>query len=254
MSVTNFRRASLKNGLPKSSEFGDIPFTTPTPSPVTAGLVRWYDAGNSLSYPTSGSTWTDLQASGYNLTLTNSPTYTNNGSGSYFTFDGSNDYAVGDDTGLPATDAARSFTFWSYRLTATDFMQMWYYGTGGSQQGVFVFQTAASQYSIDTYGATVGGVYQSYPQDVWTMLSFTYAGGTSGSYAYYLNNNSVATGTTSVFNTTLIGTNGLNLGKAAPFGSSYYNGRIAQLMIYNTALTSTDILQNYNAQKGAYGL
>jgi hypothetical protein len=94
MSVTNFRKASFKKGLPKTSKFADIPGAIATPSIVTAGLVRWYDAGNTSSYPGTGTTWTDLQGSGYNLTLQNGPTFTSSGVGSYFTFDGSNDYIL----------------------------------------------------------------------------------------------------------------------------------------------------------------
>jgi hypothetical protein len=258
MSVTNFRRASFKKGLPKTSKFADIPAPIPTPSIVTAGLVRWYDAGNTSSYPGTGTTWTDLQGSGYNLTLQNGPTFTSSGVGSYFTFDGSNDYAEGPDTGLPATNTARTYVFWSYRAASTDFLQTWFYGTAAGGQGVYLYQMLGYSPNLgaglDTYGGVVGGYVQSYPLNAWSMLAFTYAGGAGGAYAYYLNGSSVNTGTTSAFNTTLAGSTGLNLAKSAPFGSGYFNGRIAQWYMYNTALSSGDILNNFNAQKAAYGL
>jgi hypothetical protein len=34
----------------------------------------------------------------------------------------------------------------------------------------------------------------------------------------------------------------------------YFNGRVSQTQIYNRALSASEILQNYNAQKGRYGL
>jgi hypothetical protein len=37
-------------------------------------------------------------------------------------------------------------------------------------------------------------------------------------------------------------------------GSSVFNGNIAQTQIYNRALSSTEILQNYNATKTRFGL
>ena len=36
--------------------------------------------------------------------------------------------------------------------------------------------------------------------------------------------------------------------------SQYFTGRIAQTLVYNRALTATEILQNYNATKNRFGL
>ena len=58
------------------------------PRIVTDGLVLALDAGNTKSYPGSGSTWTDL-IGGRGATLTGSPTHTEN----YLSFDGSTQYA-----------------------------------------------------------------------------------------------------------------------------------------------------------------
>ena len=92
MSVTNFRRASLKTGFPKSSDFADIPYTPPPAGDIIqTNLVRNYNAQNPASYPGTGTTWTDLMGSGYNATLTNGPTYTA-GTPNYFSTDGVNDF------------------------------------------------------------------------------------------------------------------------------------------------------------------
>ena len=61
---------------------------------VTDGLTLNLDAGDSASYPGSGSTWTDLAGTADNITLVNSPTYTS-GTPAYFTFNGSNQYGTG---------------------------------------------------------------------------------------------------------------------------------------------------------------
>ena len=45
------------------------------PKIVTNGLVQYLDAGNILSYPGSGTTWTDISRNGNNGTLTNGPTW-----------------------------------------------------------------------------------------------------------------------------------------------------------------------------------
>ncbi|NBP55511.1 hypothetical protein EBU71_03030, partial [bacterium] len=60
------------------------------PAIVTNGLVLNLDAGNSASYPGTGTTWTDLSGNGNNGTLINGPTYSSSNGGS-IVFDGTND-------------------------------------------------------------------------------------------------------------------------------------------------------------------
>ena len=57
---------------------------------VTDGLVFYVDAGNSNSYPGSGTTWSDLIGSNDGA-LTNGPTFDSANGGS-IVFDGTNDY------------------------------------------------------------------------------------------------------------------------------------------------------------------
>lgn len=56
---------------------------------VRDGLVLHLDAANPKSYPGSGTTWYDLSGNSNHFTLINSPAF----SGSYFGFDGVDDYA-----------------------------------------------------------------------------------------------------------------------------------------------------------------
>jgi hypothetical protein len=58
---------------------------------VRNGLVLALDAGRTLSYPGSGTTWTDLSGNGNTGTLTNGPTYSSANGGS-LVFDGVDDY------------------------------------------------------------------------------------------------------------------------------------------------------------------
>ena len=52
-----------------------------SPRIVTDGLVLALDAGNTKSYPGSGTTWTDLSRIRANGTLTNGPTFSSNNGG-----------------------------------------------------------------------------------------------------------------------------------------------------------------------------
>jgi hypothetical protein len=84
---------------------------------VTSGLVLNLDAGNIASYPTTGTTWTDLAGSGANGTLTNSPTYSGN-NGGFFTFNGTNQF-VNLPSGVPQRTDNFSNEVWVYPTSLT---------------------------------------------------------------------------------------------------------------------------------------
>ena len=60
------------------------------PRIVTDGLVLYLDAGNSKSYPGTGTVWNDLSGNNNNGTLVNGPTFSSANKGS-IVFDGVND-------------------------------------------------------------------------------------------------------------------------------------------------------------------
>ena len=60
-----------------------------SPRIITDGLVLALDAGNTKSYPGSGTTWSNLVNPSSSFSLSNSPTYNNK----TFTFDGINDFS-----------------------------------------------------------------------------------------------------------------------------------------------------------------
>ncbi len=82
------------------------------PKIVDEGLVLCLDAANKLSYPGTGTTWTDLAGSN-NGTLTNGPTFDDEKGGS-IVFDGSNDYAnLGNASSLfPGPNITASLFCW----------------------------------------------------------------------------------------------------------------------------------------------
>jgi hypothetical protein len=46
----------------------------------------------------------------------------------------------------------------------------------------------------------------------------------------------------------------LYIGAGTATGARWFNGRIGLVRLYNAALTSSDILTNYNSSKATYGL
>ena len=82
------------------------------PNVVTDGLVLYLDAGNTKSYPGSGTGWIDLSGRVNNGILANGPTFDSSNGGS-IVFDGSNDYTdVADSSSINFGTNSFSFNFW----------------------------------------------------------------------------------------------------------------------------------------------
>ena len=97
---------------------------------VTKDLVYCLDGQDKLSYPGSGTTWTDLSSSSNNGTLTNGPTFDSGNSG-VLVFDGTNDYV---QTGSDMFDANSNFTF-----------SMWFNSDSFAVQRTFIADVDNSQ-------------------------------------------------------------------------------------------------------------
>ena len=85
---------------------------------LVSGYILFLDATNSLSYPGSGTTWTDLSGNGYNGTLINNPSYTSS-TPQYFTFNYTNNYVT--TTGMS-----------NYSYTNGITISVWNYNGGGT--------------------------------------------------------------------------------------------------------------------------
>ena len=80
------------------------------PNVVKNGLVFALDAGNTQSYPGSGTTWTDLSGNNNTGTLTNGPTFSSD-DGGYIDFDGTND-RVETSSDMFSPNANFTFSVW----------------------------------------------------------------------------------------------------------------------------------------------
>jgi hypothetical protein len=216
---------------------------------VTDGITLRLDAANSLSYPGTGTTWTDLSINNYNGTLTNGPTYSSANEGS-IVFDGINDYVL--VPGLSWTPTSFSVFFFikpgaSYgynnQITSTN-------GWGG-----FVFHTdselrvwcginIATRFEPAPSGLLPIGILQ---LNVYQMFCFTYSS-ISGTGSFYKNSSLIAT--KSMTNPTAW-TGGFRIGTS---DANTVNGNIPIMLIYNKELSVTEVQQNYNALKNRYGL
>lgn len=220
------------------------------PKIVTNGLFSYLDAGNPKSYPGSGTTWTDISRNGGSATLTNGPTFSAANGGSLL-FDGANDVAISSGPANLAISNA-SIICWMYRDGNQQQYQCIY--SGGFD---LIFHTGnqmayswAGNYA--TYGWNSGMIP---PNLEWCMMALSVTGAVSGNTpaTLYLFQKS---GITSAINN--VGHSPITIGSyyvaSAPTGARYFKGNIANLQVYNRALSRDEIFQNYNATKGRFKL
>jgi hypothetical protein len=187
---------------------------------ITDGLVLYLDAANTKSIVSGSTTWNDLSRSGNNGTLVNGPTF-NSGNGGSIVFDGLDDYMI-----TTTIQNYRSMCIWVKKLATAP--SVWKYLIDLRPNGSAYIATNAIAgwqiFRVNNVNTAIS--WASLPTDTWFHL--------------YLQTNN-------------------NLNSTINFMSRFSNnetlpGNISQVQIYNRALTTQEILQNYNATKGRFGL
>jgi hypothetical protein len=255
MSVVNLRRYSLARGLVKGSEFADIPFIVP-PAIVTDGLIYYVDAGNTSSYGGSGTTWYDLSGQNRTTTLYNGPTFDSANSGS-INFDGSNDYAQ-IATGFNPNLTTKTMIGWC-KLKSTTQQGGGLIGAGNNMGSSDAFDSIVYNETNDGWGFGSDGFNRTFWTGVketstndWVMITGVYATG-SNEYKMYRQDTLIGSGSKSIL-TINNANSGFWLGKRFETSTGPLNAYISVGMIYNRALSASEVTQNYNFFKGRYGL
>lgn len=216
---------------------------------IQDGLVLHLDAGNPVSYPGTGTTWTDLSSQGNNGTLVNGVGYNSDNGGS-LVFDGSNDYV---ETIQNTTESSFTISGWIF-----------YNGTVTSQQPVISKWFFGSfSWMLDTIGTNTirflirgssGGdavITTTITPNVWFYFTATYQTGT-GTCNLYMDSNFISSG---IGRSSLLSpTNKIQIGTKGDSTVEWFNGSISQVTLHNRVLTALEIQQNFNATKTRYGL
>jgi hypothetical protein len=252
-SATTSDRAQAANAdNTRSADAGGRGVRTISSGIVTNGLVLWLDAGISPSYPGSGTTWTDLSGIRNNGTLTNGPTFSSSNGGS-IVFDGSNDYI----------DLGSNFTYQSFTINlwvnagSTQVQYADIFDNNHTASRNFVLQqnnNNTNQYAFGVSDAS-GGISSSgsinLTANTWTNISITFT--PSDRVIAYVNGTFHSQGALANNRNIFYQAQVLRLAEWAAGGRSW-NGRIANFITYNRVLSSSEILQNFNAQKALFGL
>jgi hypothetical protein len=212
---------------------------------VTSGLVMHLDAGNPASYPGSGTTWTDLTGNSNNATLYGGWSY-DSANGGRIIFDGVNGSAalLSARTGFPFGSSPGSISGWG-KIDPGESMG-WIFAYGNPSNGLARFVGIYSNlYYFGGYNEdiTAGGVVA----DTWFNICGTYDGTNARLYI----NGSLVTGPIAKSWNTI--DSYANVG-AQTGGGDFLDGSVAQVLVYNTALSDSEVLQNFNALKARFGL
>jgi hypothetical protein len=221
---------------------------------VTNGLVLNLDASRTSSYPNTGTTWTDISGNSLNGTLTNGVGYTAS-NGGVMTFDGINDYVSLPDSSILQPSNITISTWFKINQYGTNYV----YGNANAcliRKGMYGYEISVRQDGkliVFAYSDTNNQnqyLIDSINLNTWYNVVLTFG---NSQMKVYINNSLVGTYATST-NSIVYGGGGISIGKQGPWDIYYFNGNIGQTMVYNRALTSTEISQNFNATKSRFGL
>jgi hypothetical protein len=229
---------------------------------VTDGLVLYVDAANVKSYPRSGTVWTDLSQTTITGSLTNGPTFNTTVNGSIF-FDGSNDFVDLGNTSLNIS-AGSSVTlsawvniglFQSYAAVISRTSNNSPFGgwqlNVNNDDGIRKFDFAVNINGVWRTWVTLGGTFPVQPSTgVWYNMVGTYNGASLSMYQ----NGTLISSQTSVGSLAYASNlNNLHIGRNQS-NNRYLSGSIAIVSVYNRALSTDEVLQNYEAVRERFGL
>jgi hypothetical protein len=232
---------------------------------VRDGLVLDLDAAKRDSYPGSGTSWRDIAGGVITGSLINGPTF-DSGNGGSIVFDGTNDYA---NLGVnPSCYSPIGFTIDAWvKLTsntgANPILCIYPGAIVGSGREYVFGTTGGSLYGWvydNTNGAYRGRsvvITSLISNNTWCNVMMVYNGGTvNSSVKLYLNSTQIDTtdfGANS-FTTIRNTSSPMTIGAANDGVGGPINGAASSVKFYTRTLSATEILQNYNALKGRYGL
>jgi hypothetical protein len=214
------------------------------PDIIKDGLVLCLDAGNRNSYNSGSNTWFDLSINGNNGTLTNGPTFSSANGGS-IVFDGTNDQInCGNALSLQITIGTISAWF-----NATN--------ANSGYNGIITKRHAWSLFVQDnvlmTFDWGSGAVPRStgitVGNGLWNHAAMSFNTNIDNGAIVYLNGVAVLTTRIIHYNHAY----GVRIGESSD-ANQFLTGNVACASVYNRRLSATEIQQNYNANKGRFGL
>ena len=227
------------------------------PNVYTTGLQLWWDAGESTSYPGTGTTITDISGNGNDGTLIGGIAFTgSNGGGLYMATATDEVEIVGNF--LNSTKNWTICVFGDY--AGGNFDRIWGGIMNGDSGDLAIGSSATTQVKIIGSGGSQGYWNDvpvgSFAVNTINMLTYQCDNRNPFLRSFWRNQTSYA-----VVNATAAATNQIEAvegfswgGYDQPPGSNAVTGTSYVALVYNTNLTQTQVDQNYNAYKTRFSL
>jgi hypothetical protein len=216
-----------------------------TNNTITYGLTLSLDAGDPISYLGTGTEWNSLVGDGRDLTLVNGPSFDSSNGGSIF-FDGADDVAVLYTDPLITGTGDFTICSWVKRSSTNSAANFIAGNYGGGNNGIELYYYLNKVYFYAT------GVYITSNVTIsdtnWHFVCCTRSSGTGSIYFDGSFDNSGS------MNVSIPGANPFTVGNGFNYTSEAFYGNIAVTMVYNRALTASEIAINFNAQRSRFGL
>ena len=228
------------------------------PSPIiTNGLVFAADPSNPNCYINGETTGKDI-IQGNTLTCTNTG-FSSEGQGSW-DFDGTDDFVSGPtltDLGMAATNTMTCMFWFKSDGVPVGGSDGWVgacTSTGWSNGFGFYYQTEA-RFFVNSYNSNYAeGTMSTSDAQVWNHYAGVYDGG-AGSANIKIYINGVLGGTTDTLTANISSpTAAIQISRLQPTNNYQGDGWYTNILLYNRALTNSEILTNYNNLKGRFGL
>jgi len=229
-----------------------------SPKIVTDNLVLCLDAGNTKSYPGTGTTWTDISGNGFNGTIYGSPSFSSDNGGS-FVCDASD-----DDIVLPTSLNSSAYEFYAaanYYYTVS----CWFKPDVSDSSKNTIFSKAGGMgaagnlwvaYQGTNLGTSIRGSYDADSildgtlTSEWHEVVIAWDGSTCSAYfdGIFASNPSVGSASIQTVDFTIAGHGG------GGGTGELFKGNISLCRVYNKGLTAAEVKQNFDAHKGRFGL
>jgi hypothetical protein len=232
---------------------------------VRDGLVLCLDAANPKSYPgyrsnpVSG-TWYDVTKGDIWLDTDCNGVFTSHSASDGFLFDGISD-SLEQYTGFSSTfdattningDVTAEAWFKISAFNSNNYSCLFIKGTTNRLYGLFYRSIGFLYQRLEGGVSTMNCEYASAPQlDTWYHMAGTSVG--TNNHILYLNGVQVQTSSTSVSVPALANSVRYRIGYYTP-SLFFHNGYIANVKLYNRALSAEEVLQNFNAHRGRFGI
>ena len=239
------------------------------PDIIEDGLVLCLDAGNKLSYPGTGTTWTDL-INGDSGSLTNMDGANYVSENFSLLFDGSNQRVFlsekNDYKFLSGDEITVSLWIRPSDVTGATFQSFFCIGGGSTlRDRNFDFRitnnvgngridalyrnSANNQWHIRETSSSYAENYK------WMMVTTTYTFASGGSWKHYINGEFVSSyyqqgnGTATPI---VSDSSNIHVGAGEDGAGEFFNGQISNVLLYRRYLSADEVRRNYEATVGRY--